>query len=89
MRYDPEERRMKIKQEAIKEDKELRLRGETTEARMVRVLLPALNNINEDLNFTAEIPEDFEDRRVPTLDINPSVTQKLKKLEIGPFHLEL
>jgi hypothetical protein len=41
---------------------------ETSNARMVRVCLPAINTINEDLVFTAEIPEEFKDHKLPTLD---------------------
>ena len=37
---------------------------------MVRVLLPAMNSINPDLRFTAELSEDFEDGRLPTLDFS-------------------
>ena len=68
MRYDPIEKKLILKQEATKEDQDLRLKGESVDAKMVRILLPALNNINADLNFTSEIMEDFEDRRLPTLD---------------------
>ena len=31
--------------------------------------LLAINNVNKDLVFTVEIPEDFKDNKLPTLDI--------------------
>ena len=36
--------------------------------RMARRCLPAMNSINGDLKFTTEAPEDFPDKRLPTLD---------------------
>ena len=53
------------KQEDLKMKYEMK---ETTNARMVRVCLPAINSINPDLVFTAEIPEDFPGNKLPTLD---------------------
>ena len=35
---------------------------------MSRICLPAMNAINPDLVFTAEVPEDFADGKLPTLD---------------------
>ena len=35
---------------------------------MARICLEAANTINKDLEFTMEIPEDFENGRIPTLD---------------------
>ena len=35
---------------------------------MIRILTPAMNAINPDLKFTAEIREDFMDNKLPTLD---------------------
>ena len=56
---------------------------------MARLCLPAINSVNEDLVFTAEIPEEFEDNKLPTLDfflwlekngyLNHSYFQKLMK----------
>ena len=37
-------------------------------ARMIRLCLPLINSINENLVFTAEMPEDFPSKRLPTLD---------------------
>ena len=41
---------------------------ESTNARMSRLCLPAINSINRDLVFTSEIPEEFKDNKLPTLD---------------------
>ena len=68
-RWDPVKRCFQVTEDAKKED--LRLRREEKEssnARMVRVCLPAINSINGDLEFTAEIPEEFKDEKLPTLD---------------------
>ena len=37
---------------------------------MARLCLPAMNAINPDLTFTAEVGEDFPDKRLPTLDFS-------------------
>ena len=51
------------------EDRKLRIEDkETNNQRMSRICAPAQNSINEDLEFTQEVPEDFKDNRVPTLD---------------------
>ena len=41
---------------------------ETSNERMGRICLPAINSINRDLVFTKEVPEEFEDNKLPTLD---------------------
>ena len=41
---------------------------ELTNARMVRVCLPATSSINPDLVCRAEIPEEFPGNKLPTLD---------------------
>ena len=69
-RYDVESKKMVESEEAMKEDEKLREGGETADARMARVLAPAMNSINPDLTFTTELREDFSDRRLPTLDCN-------------------
>ena len=51
-----------------KEDEEKRREGETTDARMARILTPAMNLVNKDLRFTTELCEDFADNKTPTLD---------------------
>ena len=65
MKFDPEDKDFVYTEEAAKEDREL---NESTNARMARLCLPAMNSINSDLVFTVEIPEEFEKRRLPTLD---------------------
>ena len=35
---------------------------------MTRQCLPAINSVNKDLVFTCELPEDFKDNKLPTLD---------------------
>ena len=68
-RWDTDANKFMISEEARKED--LRLRREekeTSNAMMVRVCLPAINQVNTDLVFTAEIPEEFPDSKLPTLD---------------------
>ena len=56
---------------AEEEDKNMRREiGESNNRRMSRICLPAINSINKDLEFTSEVPEDFEDGRLPTLDTN-------------------
>ena len=67
-RFDMVSRRMVWKEEFAKEDEEKRKDGESLDARMVRVLLPVMNSINTDLEFTTELREDFQDRKLPTLD---------------------
>ena len=55
-------------EEALKEDEDLRKAGENRDMRMVRLCLPICNNINRDLEFTAEVADEFENKRLPTLD---------------------
>ena len=42
--------------------------NEPDNVRMSKICLPAMNSINEDLKFTTEAPEDFPNKRLPTLD---------------------
>ena len=42
--------------------------GETNNQRMARICLQAMNSINPDLEFTVETEDDFENKRLPTLD---------------------
>ena len=37
---------------------------------MARACLPAMNHINPDLTFTTEVAEDYENKKLPTLDFN-------------------
>ena len=67
-RFDVNKREMVESEVAREEDERLRKEGETTDARMARILAPVMNSINPDLTFTTEIMEDFGDKRLPTLD---------------------
>ena len=68
-RWDDNDKEFKITEDAKKEDMRLRVeQKETSNQRMMRVCLPAINSINKDLVFTGEVPEDFEDSKLPTLD---------------------
>ena len=67
-RWDDDKKSFKISEDAKQEDLCLRREmHETSNARMVRVCIPA-NSINRDLEFTAEIPEEFQDNKLPILD---------------------
>jgi hypothetical protein len=51
------------------EDKRMKYEmKESTNARMARLCLPAINSVNNNLVFTCELPEEFEDKKLPTLD---------------------
>ena len=68
-RFSAEEQRFIWNEDAKKEDLSRRKEmHESTNARMVRVCLPAINSINKDLEFTTEIPEEFPKSKLPTLD---------------------
>ena len=57
---------------------------ETDEARTTRVLKEILNSLERDIQFTTESPEDFETKKLPTLDFqiwvqeqeNPATNKK-------------
>ena len=68
LRYDAEKEEWGWSKEAEEEDEQKDKEGESKDARMARILQPAMNGINSDLVFTTELPEDFEDERLPTLD---------------------
>ena len=67
-RYDEVKRQLVWTEDSEEEDELLSEKGETADARMVRILTPVMNNINPDLKFTSEIREDFQDGKIPTLD---------------------
>ena len=68
MRYVKEKEEYSWSQEAEEEDLELEKKGESRAAFMARLCLPLMNDINPDLTFTAEVADDFEDQKLPTLD---------------------
>ena len=92
-RWNPETRQ--FHQDAAAKEEDLKLKyemHETTNARMVRICLPAINSVNSDLEFTAEIPEEFPENKLPTLDfflwleksglLNHSYFQKAMKVPL-------
>ena len=68
MRYDNEEEKFVWNEIAEKEDDRKELEGEKEDEFMARVCLEAMNQINPDLTFTAEVQSDFVDKKLPTLD---------------------
>ena len=45
------------------------------EVRMAEICKPAMNSINEDLEFTTETASDFENGRLATLDFETEVVE--------------
>ena len=70
MRYNAEKNEFQWSKEAEEEDEKLEKEGESKETFMARLCLPAMNAINKDLTFTAEVADDFPDKKLPTLDLN-------------------
>ena len=70
MRYSKELKNFIFTEEARQEDVKLRKGGEATNSRMARICKDAMNDISSDLQFTVEVPEDFENERLPTLDFS-------------------
>ena len=68
MRYCKEKKELEWRKDAEEEDKEMEKKGEKADSFMARVCLPIMNDINQDLTFTAEVASDFPDEKLPTLD---------------------
>ena len=68
LRYDARSKEWEWTKAAEEEDEKKEQEGESKDARMARILQPAMNGINSDLVFTTELSEDFDDDRLPTLD---------------------
>ena len=68
MRYNLETKIIEMSEDGRIEDIELSSEGETATQRMARVCNPIMNSINPDIKFTTEVPEDFPDGRLPSLD---------------------
>ena len=68
MKYNPEDKKFKYCAEQEKDDMTRKQSGETDNQRMARLCLVAMNAINDDLEFTVECEDDFEDKKLPTLD---------------------
>ena len=56
--------------EAELEDKMKKEQGESSNQRMARICQPAMCHVSEDLDFTVEVAEEFENERLPTLDFS-------------------
>ena len=67
-RYDKHTRIFQFSEKALEEDTRNKNTGESTNQRMGRICLEAMNSINPDLEFTIETPEDFPEEKLPTLD---------------------
>ena len=85
-----EEKKWTWSQDDKDEDKRMKYKmKESTNQRMARLCLPAINSVNPNLVFTVEIPEEFKGSKLPTLDfllwlekngvLNHSYFQKLMK----------
>jgi hypothetical protein len=72
-RFDVETGTMKFSREALQEDIKMCNEGESTNKRMSRICLPIMNSINRDLVFTVEVPEDFPNGKMPTLDFDMEI----------------
>ena len=68
MRYSKNKEIFEYSEAADLEDKNKKRQGESDEQRMARICLDAMNNINEDLEFTVETAAEFENEHLPTLD---------------------
>ena len=67
-RFLEESGKFEFSQEALQEDIIKKNKGETSNQRMARICVKAMNSINKDLQFTTESQEDFKMERLPTLD---------------------
>ena len=63
MRFEEESRSLTFSEEALTEDNQL---DEEDEVRMSRVLLPAMNSINPDIQYTTETSSDFPSKWLPS-----------------------
>ena len=70
MRYCAEKERFVWSKKDEVEDEKKEKEGEKEDAFMARLCLEAMNKINPDLTFTAEVASDFKDGRLPTLDFS-------------------
>ena len=67
-RYSKKTKKFEIMEPAISEDKKLQQEGESNNQRMARICVETMNDINKNLEFTVEAPEDFNQEKLPTLD---------------------
>ena len=76
MTFSKEHGNLTWNKEAEMEDVRKEEEGEKKNAFMARVCLDAMNSINPDLTFTAEVEEEFDNKRLPTLDFSLWMNKK-------------
>ena len=72
-RFDSKRGVFRVMGEGMEEDILRQASGETDVGRMARILLPAINHINPDVQFTVETADDFQSGWLPTLDLDLSL----------------
>ena len=65
MMFDCDEEECVFSETQLRQDEE---ENELDNIRMKKRCLPAMNSVNKDLRFTTEAPEDFPNKRLPTLE---------------------
>ena len=70
MRFEEEKGEFVWNEEAEREDLERKEQGEEDDEFMARLCIKAMNHINEDITFTTEVASEFENKKLPTLDMN-------------------
>ena len=68
MEFDKNESKFVYRAEAEQEDLTRKAEGESTNQRMARRCIKAMNSINSNLEFTVECQEEFDNEKLPTLD---------------------
>ena len=68
MEFDKNENKFVYRTEAEQEDLTRKAEGESTNQRMARRCIKAMNSINSNLEFTVECQEEFDNEKLPTLD---------------------
>ena len=68
MKFCQDDKVFKYCKETLEDDKTRKLAGETVNQRMARHCLVAMNSINKNLKFTVECEDDYENKKLPTLD---------------------
>ena len=69
-KFNPDEKKFEFCENALAKDKKKQEEGETVNQRMARICNVAMNSINEDLEFTVETEDDYQDKKLPTLDFS-------------------
>ena len=65
MRYSTETKKFEYSRDAKEDDDR---RNESSNERMARVCKDAMNDVSTDLEFTTESPDEFKEKKLPTLD---------------------